>query len=572
MGVAETAELAVVLKLRDEMSGSLSRASGELDKLDRKVASAGTSTSGLTGAFRNVEGAAKDVGGALAHAKSQIGGLLTGPLGMLGLAGGLAGFAGFLGSSIRDAREFADTVDKLNTVTGLSIEKSSELASALSYFGISGDTAQRVVGMMAKNYGNLTVNQDTAIAFQKEFGLALLDSNGNLKDANQMLLDTADYFTNDSIPATTKAAALAKLYGRNWMDLVEVFEQGKDKISDVEAEARRLGLTITSDNAQAFLKARDASRQFDTALSGLKVQIGLGLMPFLTDMTSTLAEFIANHRDEIVKFFKDGAKTAADLGRAIRDDVLPVFAKINDAWNAIPDDMKSWLIGGFVASKTSKFLFDVGPIDALKGLTKGGKFVFDLLGGKGSPTNPMWTKEVGGVPGLGGGGGSGLTSALPFGLTATGLGMLAAGAVVIAGSLLATQKLLIQPGLDRQAESNISGTQNLIANGSASEIASAINGLKDVPNQLNPLQRVLYDLNANGVKVHTEGLIDALQERLKQLAFQNYREGERQDLNLQNTIKTTNVVNVTVEAAVTPYSYQTTETAVSTYGRGYTVW
>jgi hypothetical protein len=43
---------------------------------------------------------------------------------------------------------------------------------------------------------------------------------------------------------------------------------------------------------------------------------------------------------------------------------------------------------------------------------------------------------------------------------------------------------------------------------------AALDGLKSIPASLNPVQRALYELNANGVKVHTETLEAALAQAI----------------------------------------------------------
>src|SRR5207244_1437430 len=77
------------------------------------------------------------------------------------------------------------------------------------------------------------------------------------------------------------------------------------------------------------------------------------------------------------------------------------------------------------------------------------------------------------------------------------------------------QKFVIEPRLQAQAGQNINSEQALVASGDTKKIADAISGLQNLPNQLDPLKRVLYELNADGVKVHTEGLIADLKNALQ---------------------------------------------------------
>jgi hypothetical protein len=92
-------------------------------------------------------------------------------------------------------------------------------------------------------------------------------------------------------------------------------------------------------------------------------------------------------------------------------------------------------------------------------------------------------------------------------------GVVASAAVVVCSSV-ATQKLIVEPKLQEQAGANIVATRNLIADGTPEELRAAIAALKSTPDRLDPLKRVLYDLNADGVKVHTESLISAMERAL----------------------------------------------------------
>lgn len=470
MAIAETAQLIVELSLKDQLSGGIKTATTHL--------------SGLGGALQHA-------GGVLGNFASQIG--------LLGGAAGLLSFAGSIKESISKAEEFGVTVSKMAALTGLSVEKTSALASALDHFGISADTQIRLVGMLEKNLGNLALGAGTvtdkitpaedelrkvteqlavanrkltedlnkrsvaestlmadrnrikdltikqteaqtalneaqadgadgvsnAEAFYKKYGLAIADASGNLKDANTLLLDSADYFNNQNIPATTKAAALAKLYGRNWQELLPFLQAGSEGIKDAEQAAKDFGLTLTADNVTALAKLRAATRDWGDALGGLELQIGLALVPALTDFTKAATGFVAGNRDKIVGFFKDFAKFAGDVGHVIVTDVVPVFNTIARAWNGLPPELRDLITKGLVAGKISKMLFDVGPLDILKaGALKLGLNIFGQRGT--TPANPLFVSAVGG--GLGGAGGA-------VGGAAGGLGKVAAGAAVVGSAL-----------------------------------------------------------------------------------------------------------------------------------------
>src|SRR5439155_22575234 len=89
------------------------------------------------------------------HAKSQIGGLLTGPLGVLGLTGGLLGIGGAIESSLKKTSDFSLTLDRLTALTGESAQSMGELALVSQKYGVDATRLAQNVGFAEKTLGKL---------------------------------------------------------------------------------------------------------------------------------------------------------------------------------------------------------------------------------------------------------------------------------------------------------------------------------------------------------------------------------------------------------------------------------
>lgn len=292
--------------------------------------------------------------------------------------------------------------------------------------------------------------------------------------------------------------------------------------------------------------AEEADKRYGTVASKLQLLnnqfiegallVGEGFLPALGKVADKLKVALG---DEGTR--NDLRKLGQDLGAAIDDidwqevikgarefagvlkTALGISKGIFDVVNRMPTEVKAAAAAFLVLNKASGGLIGAGAGTLLGGLAEtairaGGSkmpglgrlfaqpvFVTNwpmggLGGGAGGP---------GGLAAKGGGLGAALGGGALLGAAAT-----AASAAAVAGALIAVQKLGIEPGHQSQAGSNIEGTQAIIARGDADELQSAIDGLRAMPDKLNPLERVMYDLNANGVKVHTESLITAMEERL----------------------------------------------------------
>ncbi len=404
MALGETARLVATLELQDKFSHTAQAATTQLNKLEGSTIVAGR---GFAGVSRLAAGA----GGALTTFKSRLGGIISGPLGLLGLGAGLYSVGNLLGSSIGQAKDFGAEVLRLNALTGEATKQTSELAAAFEHFGISTEDSQRVVGFAEKNLFKYGGTAKAAKTFQDKYGLSLRDSTGHLKDFNTILLDSADFFNNKAIPAQQKAAGLAVIYGKSWQTLIPILSAGRQTIADVEQEAAKLGLTLTDKNLADLVQLRDATRQWDTSLAGLKLQIGLVLVPELLKLTNAASGFLASGgREQIVGFFQNLVTFGDQAGQVIQNDVIPVFKGIYGAWQSVPSELRDLIIKGFAADRTIKFLFGFSPaslvISGLKELI-GSKFIpqlvtvtnpgFGLPGGGRAPNLP-----TGGFPPIGG--------------------------------------------------------------------------------------------------------------------------------------------------------------------------
>jgi hypothetical protein len=471
-------------------------ASGKLGKVRSELAAMGTggklASLGLGGAMLAVNKG----GQALSTFKSRLTSLAA-PVAFLGLTGGLVSVVGVLEKGISKAADFGETVDKTMAITGLGVEKASALASALAYVGVNGDATIKSLGMAEKNLGNLTLTTKKATDFEKAYGLSLVDANGKAVDANELLLRSADYFNNDLIPASTKAAALSKIYGRSWTNNIEVFELGRKKLAAAEQTAKELGLTMTKDNVASFEKFRDASREASTALGGVELQLGLLEMPDFASGMKSFAEYVRTHQADIKQFFTGALDTAKQFGGFITGTVVPAISSIAGAaagiWGSIPGPMKDLLVKGFVADRTMKFFFGMSPIHAVVSLAggaiaKGLGGIFGGFLGRGSPVNPMFTKEVG-LGGVGGAlpGAGGVAAAAGAGALTTGLALTTA---VVAPIAVGAAAMIIQGQIDQQASDLNAQTGAFAQNASNAELAKSIQGVRD---QLAGMQFNTFD-------------------------------------------------------------------------------
>lgn len=456
MALAETARLLVDLSLTGNLGTGLTAAQSSLSKTEAAVSRTGgigaTALGTLGKAAKGAEGAFQHFGGVVSN--------VAGAAGILGFAGGAFVLSKALTGAISDAENFGFAVEKIAAITGDTAENTSQLVDTLDYFNVSIDNQTRLVGMAEKNLGNLTRTSALAKKYNDEYGLSLTNSAGNVKNFNQLLIDSATYFNDKSIPAQTKAAALAKLYGRNWQELIPILTQGGAAIKAAEDDAINLSATDIANMA----KFKDATREWDDAIGDLSIIVGAKLMPALTDVAKSMAAFVRDHSDDIIRFFQSALKAGQAFAGFVTGTVLPTLMGLGRAaetfWSAIPAPLRDMLLKGFVADRAIHFLFGFSP----------GKIMLDFAGGAlanglkglvgslfqrgGTPATPLFVADVTG--GLGGGGLAGAAKGVGLGGAAVaGIGI----AGIVAAAVVTWNEL--QKSADRNAAINQANGGNL---------------------------------------------------------------------------------------------------------------
>lgn len=487
MAVAETAQLVVNLSLKDQLSGGLSRAEAQLAGLNRTAGTTNAVTAAASGGISKLGVVAASVGGSLSHAKNQLLGLAAN-MGLLAGGAGIASAVGLLGTSVKKIEDFGAALERVKTLTGETDLASGALILQFQKFGIETDRLVQVVGFTEKTLGKLNettakgaaaaksaalvtledqklrlqaagastkhidalikeqqardkLTASTAAALEpaskldaldKQYGLHLVDSTGKVADFSTVLSQLATFYDSNA-SASTKAYVASQVFGRGYTTMIPILNEGAAGLRQAAADAASLGLNSAA-TAKQIADFHDQMHAFENQVNVLQLAVGTALLPELIDLSKAATDFVQNNRAGIVGFFRDSAQFARDFAAAAAP-VVGFFGNLVGAWTKLPSELKTLLIGGFVANKASSWLFGT----SLTSLLKGGASALGGLRGA-TPLDPVFVKDVtGGLPGLPGAGvgGGGLLSFLTSG---AGLAAIAAaGVAVLAADAYLTQ-------------------------------------------------------------------------------------------------------------------------------------
>lgn len=250
---------------------------------------------------------ATGVNGAIANI-GRIGGAYTGLISPItGAVAAITAATAKLAADFKGAIDTGDQLNKLSQKTGIAVEKLSELAYAGDLADVNLESLATGIKKLSVNMAEAATNTNSkaAEAF-KALGVAVKDSNGNLRSSDAVMADLADRFASMKDGAGKTALAVA-LFGKAGADLIPLLNQGGKGLADMADEARNLGLVMTGETAKAAEEFNDNMRKLALSSSALGRSIAADLLP---EMSLFLAK--------VVEAKKEGAGLFSSLAIAIR--------------------------------------------------------------------------------------------------------------------------------------------------------------------------------------------------------------------------------------------------------------
>lgn len=313
----------------------------------RRIA-AGMALVGRHAGLDKVAHAAHQVGERLAHVGEQVK-ELVGPLAALGAAGSLAGLV----EMQRKASEFGANIFDTSKKTGVAVETLESYRYAAQLAGVATESMDRGLTLLNRNLAQAAAgkNKDMA-AMLKHLGISLRDAKGQVRSAADVMPELAEAMRVNENPAIRARIAFAA-FGRSGADLIPLLIQGRDRLSEMRAEAERLGYVMSADQVRDAKESEDAWKRLGFAVQGLSNTIGAALFPVLTPLIKQLTELIADNRELVagkVKEFVEG------------------FAKAmkNIPWGTVLDGMGRFLaVMGEVMSTGTGLIAVVGAMAAV---------------------------------------------------------------------------------------------------------------------------------------------------------------------------------------------------------------
>jgi hypothetical protein len=193
-------------------------------------------------------------------------------------------------ASAKGYAEVGEQLDKMSTRTGISVEALSELGYAAKLSDVSLEEVGVGVRNMQRVVAGAARGSDSAAESLLRLGLSAQQLQSLSPD--QQLAVIAKRLNEVQDPAQ-RAASAVEIFGRSGTSLLPMLQD----LTALRAEARRLGITMSTQDAKAGAALNDALERLWATLRRLAVTIGSALAPLLTQWADKLTGLVVSIRD-----------------------------------------------------------------------------------------------------------------------------------------------------------------------------------------------------------------------------------------------------------------------------------
>jgi len=247
-----------------------------------------------TTAFRKVNSGLRGLDQQINTTKGKMG-MLNGGLGkMVGLMGGVIGVAAITGFA-KNLLTTADRLQKVGLQLGLPVEKLQAFQFAASQTGINTEAMNSALKKFNINIGKAGEGFGEQVKGFENLGIAIHDTNGNLRDSPAIFEEVADKIALMESPAQKAEAAVA-LFGKAGVDLLPLLNLGAGGVRDFEKTLVDAGAVIGQDAADDISTFNDKIDLLGRTLTANFAPVLVAILPALTllaDNIDIVAGFVA---------------------------------------------------------------------------------------------------------------------------------------------------------------------------------------------------------------------------------------------------------------------------------------
>jgi phage-related protein len=254
----------------------------------------------LTKAFEDLKKSGEKVGKAFKDMALRAAGI--------GVAAGGALFG--LYKLVRSYTDSGDEAAKAAQKAGITVAAWQEMAYAASLSDVNNEQLLGSYQKLNKAMIEAAQGGKSQAETFKKLGITLMNSKGELKATDEVMLEVADAFAKMPEGAAKTAMAM-ELFGKSGAQMLPMLNSGKDGLMETRREAERLGLVMGKDAAAASEEFNDNVTRLQARIKGVGMIIGGAFMPAMGQLITSFSDLIDKNRDLIKTKVEEYAKKFA---------------------------------------------------------------------------------------------------------------------------------------------------------------------------------------------------------------------------------------------------------------------
>jgi hypothetical protein len=214
------------------------------------------------------------------------------------IAGVAAGITAASGAMFAWANSIFNTIDpmvQLSRETGVALESIQELGYAASVNGSSLDAVSASVREMTKRIGEFEqLGTGPAKEVVENLGISFRDANGEIKAADQVMLELTD--TMAGMSESERMNVLDKL-GID-PSMIQLLSSTSEEVEGLRARAQRLGV-VTQEQGGAVASYNDSLTTLRFGMQGIQNMVAVGFAPMMGDLVDRFVNLLEANQDLI---------------------------------------------------------------------------------------------------------------------------------------------------------------------------------------------------------------------------------------------------------------------------------
>lgn len=299
------------------------------------------------------------------------------------LLDGIKAITGLISGAVARTQEWAEGLDQLGDVTGMSTDKLAAWSFVAKKAGVEIDTLSNATVIMSKGLLDSAGELSATGKALEDFGIAVQDVDGNVRSQSDLMNDIAGKYAEFGTQ-TERVDFLTNVFGRSGAQLIDVFDTlaKEGGIDAVRSKVEGLGLVLDPNQYEDFQRNLSEVQLTFTGLAnaftgpllfGAEKLLGTFTTwlqsPWVADAIKSIGENFGTFIDIIANFAESGDwnRLATDLGTFIQGltgiNVQPFInelLRISDwvvnegipKWNEFVTNTKTGLADFSVSSQT----------------------------------------------------------------------------------------------------------------------------------------------------------------------------------------------------------------------------